>query len=143
MSPETIKLIQDSCRKLLPVSDRVAQLFYSRLFECYPEVRPLFKGDIAEQGSKLMSLLNIAVNGLDLLESLVQSLQELGARHTAYGVEDEDYDKVIEALLWAINRQLQDDFTAEVEFAWRETLNTLAAIMLEGAASQRAAGNSA
>ena len=141
MPHESIELVRSSCRKMLPVSEQVAQAFYSRLFERYPEVRPLFKGDMAEQGDKLMSLINIAVNGLDLLDSLAPPLQELGARHMAYGVKDEDYAKVIEALLWAISHQLQADFTSEVERAWRDTLNTLTSIMLEGAASQRATGN--
>lgn len=137
MTPETITLIQSSCRKLLPVSDQVARSFYTRLFEHYPELRQLFKGDIIQQGQKLMSLINVAVNGLDLLDSLVPSLHELGARHVSFGVEDEDYEKVIDVLLWAISHQLQADFTPELERAWRDTLSALAAIMLEGAASQQ------
>ena len=138
MTPESITLIQNSCRKILPVSDQVAHTFYSRLFECYPELKPLFKGDMKQQGEKLMSLINIAVNGLDLFDSLVPSLRRLGEQHLSYGVEDEDYEKVIEALLWSIKSQLQVEFTPELEHAWRDTLNTVVAVMLEGAASQRA-----
>ena len=38
---------------------RAAGMFYGRLFEIAPEVRPLFKGDMAEQGRKLMATLAV------------------------------------------------------------------------------------
>ena len=46
MTPQQIVLIQESWRKVLPISDTAAELFYSRLFALEPSVKPMFKGDL-------------------------------------------------------------------------------------------------
>jgi nitric oxide dioxygenase len=65
MTPQQVKLIQESFAKVAPIADTAAGLFYGRLFEIAPEVRPMFKGDIGEQGRKLMATLALAVNSLE------------------------------------------------------------------------------
>jgi len=55
MTPEQIKAIQDSFAKVEPVAPQAAALFYERLFELAPSVKPLFHGDMEEQGRKLMA----------------------------------------------------------------------------------------
>ena len=52
MTPTQVKLIQDSFAKVAPISEQAAALFYGRLFEIAPEVKPLFKGDMTEQGER-------------------------------------------------------------------------------------------
>jgi Globin len=44
-----IKAIQDSFAKVAPVAPQAAALFYERLFEIAPSVKPLFRGDMEEQ----------------------------------------------------------------------------------------------
>ena len=46
MDAAAIKLAQDSFAKVEPISETAAALFYQRLFEVEPSVRPLFKLDI-------------------------------------------------------------------------------------------------
>jgi hemoglobin-like flavoprotein len=53
MTPAQIGLIQQSFSKVAPISKQAAALFYGRLFEIAPEVKPLFRGDMDEQGRKL------------------------------------------------------------------------------------------
>jgi hypothetical protein len=55
MTPAQIELIQQSFARLAPISDKAAVLFYDRLFETAPEVKPLFRGDMTKQGRKLMA----------------------------------------------------------------------------------------
>ncbi|NBW85235.1 MAG: hemin receptor, partial [Proteobacteria bacterium] len=62
--------MQESWEKVVPISETAAELFYGRLFEIAPEVKPLFTSDIKEQGKKLMSMITLAVRGLDNLEVL-------------------------------------------------------------------------
>ena len=112
-----------------------AELFYGRLFELDPELRPLFKGDMAKQGDKLMTTLAIAVRGLTNLDSIVPVVQQLGARHVGYGVKEKDYDTVGAALLWTLGQGLGDDFTPDVEAAWAEVYGLLATTMKDAAAS--------
>jgi hemoglobin-like flavoprotein len=113
----------------VPISDTAAELFYGKLFELDPEVRSMFKGDMKEQGRKLMTMLNTAVNSLDNVEAIVPAVQEMGKRHVAYGVKENDYDTVGEALIWTLHKGLGDAFTPEVKEAWLETYNLVATTM--------------
>jgi len=133
MTPDQKQLVKDSWAKVLPIKEQAAELFYGRLFEVYPEVKPYFKGDMKEQGRKLMAMLNTAVNGLDNLEALLAPLKDMGARHAGYGVKDEDYGKVADAFLWTLSQGLGDGFTDEVKEAWVVTYTTVADVMKSGA----------
>jgi hemoglobin-like flavoprotein len=134
MTPETITLVKDSWARVKPISEQAAGLFYGRLFEIYPEVEPLFKGDMKEQGRKLMAMINTAVNALDQLEPMMPTIKDMGARHATYGVSDGDYDKVADALIWTLGQGLADEFTPEVEAAWVGVYTALADTMKSGAA---------
>src|ERR1700754_5020937 len=104
MSPAQFTSIQDSFTKVAPISDQAAALFYGRLFEIAPEVKPLFKGDMAEQGRKLMAKLAVVVNGLTNLDSILPAASALARRHVGYGVKPGHYAPVGEALLWTLER---------------------------------------
>lgn len=132
MTPEQKELVQQSWAKVMPIKETAADLFYNRLFEQYPEVKPYFKGDMKEQGKKLMMMINTAVAGLDNIEALIEPVKALGKKHVDYGVKAEDYDKVGASLLWTLEQGLKDDFTPEVKDAWAVTYTTLAGVMIEG-----------
>jgi hemoglobin-like flavoprotein len=129
MSPEQIALVQSSFAKVVPISQTAARLFYGRLFELAPEVKPLFKGDIEEQGRKLMQVIAFAVNALNDTDALLPAVRALGERHGDYGVKDAHYDIVGEALLWTLEQGLGDAFTPPVRAAWTETYTLLASVM--------------
>ena len=133
MNSEQIMLVQTSFALVLPIADTAAALFYQRLFELDPSLRPMFRGDIQEQGRKLMSMLKLAVNGLTRLDQLVPAVQELGRRHARYGVRDEHYDTVAAALLWTLGQGLGVAFTPEVEQAWIGAYTLLAGTMKDAA----------
>ena len=133
MTPENIALVKDSWRQVLPIQDTAARLFYGRLFELDPSLRPLFRGDMAEQGRKLMTMINMVVASLDNLAPLVGAVEDLGRRHVAYGVTEAHYDTVGSALLWTLGRGLGEQFTQQVEGAWIEAYTTLASVMKQAA----------
>jgi hemoglobin-like flavoprotein len=133
MTPEQKKLVKDSWAKVLPIKETAAELFYGRLFEAYPELRPLFKGDMKEQGRKLMAMLNTAVNSLDNIEALIEPLKQSGKAHAGYGVKAEDYQKVGDSFLWTLEKGLGDAFTPDVKEAWTVVYTTVAGVMIEGA----------
>lgn len=133
MTPHQISLVQSSWAQIKPISAQAAELFYGRLFELDPSLKPLFKGDMTEQGKKLMATLNLAVTSLTKLETILPAVQDLGRRHVSYGVPDESYQTVGQALLWTLERGLGDDFTAEVKEAWTITYTTLSQVMLDAA----------
>jgi hemoglobin-like flavoprotein len=136
MTNEQIKLVQDSFRQVAPIAETAAQLFYARLFELDPDLELLFKGNLSEQGRKLMQMLALAVGSLDRMDQLLPVVQSLGSRHVGYGVRDKDYDTVGQALLWTLRKGLGDAFTADVETAWSNVYATLASAMQSGSKTQ-------
>ncbi|MDH5474002.1 MAG: globin domain-containing protein [Gammaproteobacteria bacterium] len=139
MTPENITLVKESWAKVAPISETAAELFYGKLFELDPSVKSLFKtNDMKEQGRKLMAILNTAVNALDKLDTIVPAIQEMGKRHVDYGVKDEHYDTVGEALIWTLATGLKDDFTEDTKSAWIGVY-TLVTDTMKVAAAEKAA----
>ena len=138
MTPKQVGLIKVTWDKVYPISEKAAELFYGKLFELDPELKPLFGGDMAEQGKKLMTMINTVVESLENVEELVPAVQDLGVRHAGYGVKDEHYDTVAEALLWTLGQGLGDDFTDEVKEAWTAAYVVLATTMKDAAAAAAA-----
>ena len=64
MTPDQVKLVQESFAKVAPISDQAAVIFYDRLFEAAPQVKAMFPADMTEQRKKLMATLAVVVNGL-------------------------------------------------------------------------------
>ncbi|TWU57461.1 globin family protein [Rubripirellula reticaptiva] len=139
MTPQQITLVQDSWAQVKPISEQAAELFYGRLFELDPSLKTLFKGDMKDQGKKLMATLNLAVTSLTKLETILAAVQELGRRHVQYGVPDSSYATVGEALLWTLDKGLGEAFTDDVKAAWTETYLTLSNVMLDAAHDAQAA----
>ena len=133
-----IGLVQDSFAKVVPIRDAAAAIFYDRLFEIAPEVRPLFAGDISDQGSKLMATLGGVVNGLRDLDKIVPVAQSLAIRHVGYGVTPDHYALVGQALLYTLAKGLGDGFDAETRDAWVAAYGTLSAVMIEAAYGETA-----
>ena len=133
MEARTIELVQQSFAKVIPISEQAAVIFYDKLFEKDPSLRPLFKGNMAVQRKKLMAMLATAVNGLTRLDTIVPAVQNLGRRHIGYGVTDQMYDTVGSALLDTLEAGLGEAFTPEVKQAWMEVYTLLATVMQEAA----------
>ncbi len=122
-------LIQDSFAKVEPIAEQAAEIFYNKLFEFDPALKPLFKGDIKSQGRKLMAALKLAVRGLDDLDSLVPVLQNMAAKHVEYGVKVDDYTPVGNALIHTLKTGLGPAFTPELKDAWVEVYQVMATVM--------------
>ena len=129
MDTDQFKLVRDSLIRLRPIADRVAESFYARLFEVSPYLRKLFMGNMKRQGTMLMTSLELAVSGLDDMESILPSVQALGERHASYGVKAEYYPLATDAFLWALEHHLGDEFTPTLKGAWANALDALVEAM--------------
>jgi len=143
MTPEQIALVQESWKKISPIRDMAAVLFYARLFALDPSLKPLFPKPLDVQGKKLMAMIGTAVGSLGRLDELVPTVQDLGRRHSGYGVRDKHYDTVAEALLWTLEQGLDLDFTPEVRQAWTAAYVTLSNVMKEAANDSNPVANAA
>src|SRR5918911_3774759 len=135
MTPQQTSLVQQSFALVVPIAEPAAELFYGRLFELDPSLRLLFRGDMREQGRKLMQMLTVAVRGLDRLETIVPAVQALGRRHVAYGVTEAHFATVGAALLWTLEQGLGSAFTPEVADAWASVYGVLATTMKDAMAA--------
>ena len=113
----------------------VVRLFYGRLFEIAPQLRPLFKTEIGEQSRRLNEMLNMIVGSLDRFDELRPMLAELGRRHVDYGARPEHYEILRSALLWTFGNALGVHFDRETRAAWDLLIGMVAAEMLAGAAA--------
>jgi hemoglobin-like flavoprotein len=132
MTKEQIDLVKKSFEVIVPIAEPAAALFYAKLFDLNPNLRWLFKGDMKEQGRKLMQVIAYAVESLERIDALLPQVRALGARHADYGVEDRDYEAVGTALLWTFEKALSREFTPRTKEAWAAVYDLLAATMKDG-----------
>jgi hemoglobin-like flavoprotein len=136
MTPDQVKLVQDSFAKVAPISEQAAVLFYDRLFEIAPQVKAMFPDDMTEQRRKLMMMLAAVVNGLGNLESILPAASALAKRHVSYGAKVEHYPVVGAALLWTLEQGLGDGWTPELAEAWSTAYGALSGYMISEAYGQ-------
>ena len=133
MTPEQVALVQQSFAQVVPIADKAAEMFYDRLFELAPAVRPLFRGDMAEQRQKLMATLAAVVGGLSDLPGVLPAASALAKRHVGYGARPEHYAVVGETLLWTLERGLGSHWTPQLAAAWTAAYAILSGFMIEEA----------
>jgi hemoglobin-like flavoprotein len=133
MTPDHVKLVQESFAKVAPISETAAVLFYDRLFDIAPKVRAMFPTDLTEQRRKLMATLAVVVGGLGNLESVLPAASALAKRHVSYGAKPEHYPVVGAALLWTLEKGLGDGWTPDVAEAWTAAYGTLSGFMISEA----------
>ena len=120
LTAQQIEVIQQRFAKIAPVSDKAAAMFSGRLFEIAPDTRSLFRGDMAEQGRKLMATLFVVVSELVNLDAILPAASALAKRHVSYGVKASHY-----ALLWTLEKGLGSAWAPELAAAWTAAYTTL------------------
>jgi nitric oxide dioxygenase len=133
MTPDQVKLVQRSFAKVAPIADTAATMFYDRLFETTPAVKPLFRGEMKTQRNKLMATLATVVAGLGNLEAILPVASALARRHVGYGVKPEHYASVGAAFLWTLEQGLGDSWTSDTAAAWSAVYATLSQYMISEA----------
>lgn len=134
MTPEQIKIVRLTFAQAMNRKVHLGRAFYERLFAIAPDTRALFHGDMDSQARKLMDTLALAIGSLRETPALGGILEAMARRHVGYGVRDEHYDKVGEALLWTLEKEFGDAFTLEVRKAWATLYGDVAAVMRKAAA---------
>ena len=132
MNEEQVAQIRDSFARIEGRAELLALLFYKRLFELAPHLRPLFVGDIEAQSRKFMQMIQTSVLLADAPALLVPTLKSLGRRHALYGVNDEHYRVTGRALLWALTEALGSDLNIRELNAWAAFYEFLSTTMQDG-----------
>ncbi len=129
-----IETLETSFDAVAPRGEELVEVFYDRLFERAPGVRPLFDHvDLRKQRSMLLAALVLLRKSLRNLDAIAPKLRELGARHVAYGATPEAYPIVGEVLIASMAQVAGDAWRDEYAAAWAEAYGVVQALMLEGA----------
>ncbi len=135
MIPQRRQLVAESWKSLAPNGALVGTIFYRRLFEIDPSLRPMFAAvTMDDQIHKLVTMLDLVVHWLDVPDRVVPVLKKLGERHSTYGVRDDHFGKVGAALIGTLEEGLGDKFTPELRSAWTEAFLLISSLMRRGAA---------
>ncbi len=130
MDAQQIALVQNSFAQLTPLTG-VADLFYARLFQLDPSLRPLFKGDLSVQKQALTAMLEFAVANLAHPNVLRLAIDALNRQDSAFHVQEQQYDTVVTAWLWTLEQTLGEEFTPEIKAAWAAFYQGLAQAIQE------------
>jgi len=128
-----LEALETSFDLVAPRGDELMDVFYRRLFEAAPAVRPLFPTDLRRQKSMLLGALVLLRKSLRDLNAIVPKLRELGARHVAYGAQPEHYPVVGAVLIASLAEIAGDAWSPRFEQAWAAAYDVVAATMLDGA----------
>lgn len=115
----------------------ITRRFYEILFSRYPQAKPLFGRNAAEQQQKMLQDAIVAV--VDHVEDaawLTQTLHGLGRKHVDYGVTPEMYAWVGECLIATLAEIAGDAWTSDVATAWTDAYGAISSLMLAGAEMQ-------
>ena len=115
-------------REINPVL--VGDVFYSKLFFDMPYLEKLFHTPKEEQSRKLIEMLSVIVGRLDRLEELTEEIKQLAIRHVKYGVKEQHYKAVGNALLWTLRQGLGNDWNEKVGEAWATCFQILSDTMI-------------
>jgi nitric oxide dioxygenase len=126
-----------SYQVLGPRSGLMTELFYDRLFEVQPDVRPLFSIDMQLQRQHLAASLALIVRNLRMLDTIEPSLRTLGTQHARAGVCAQHYPIVRDAMLYAMSQTLGDAWNDTLSDDWSRLLDVVARQMLAGETKSR------
>lgn len=133
MSPEHVRMVQESFEAAAGLGEKVAEIFYEELFTADPSLEPMFKGDMREQRKKLLATLAMVVRSLHAPEKIIGAAEALAVKHVDYGVKPEHYTLVGFALLRTLKRGLGEAFTPALCEAWVSAYGLLSGVMKRAA----------
>jgi len=132
-----VELLEESFDLVAPQGDELMRVFYDKLFEAAPSVKPLFERvDMDRQRAALLNMLLVLRESLRDLDDIVPDLEELGARHVEYGAQPEHYPVVGQALIGSMAQVAGDAWKPEYTSAWEEAYPIVQGVMLSGAAAR-------
>ena len=134
MTKKQIELVKSTWSAVAAIDHViVGGLFYARLFEMAPQLKPMFHSPIPEQSKKLVAMINYVIGKLDKLNTIVDEVTKLGRKHIRYGVKPEHYVIVGNALFWTLEKGLAEKWDEEVKNAWTECYGILSNAMITAA----------
>jgi len=137
MNEHTISIIRDSWILISAYPDAFIK-FYDKLFEISPAAKRFFpEDDLSRQGEKLSYTIGFAVENLDRLNEIKESIEDLGRMHNELNIGAQYYEHVKEALIFTIKEAMGDSYKEEVGTSWDQALTYISNVMINAPAKKR------
>lgn len=126
-----MSLLRSTLELTLANDDSFPTRFYERLFAAHPELRALFhRSSPGAQNKMFAQKLTAIIDHLDDPTWMKRELGTLAANHVDYGVTNEMYPWVGEALIGTLAEACGEAWTADAERAWRDAYASLVSAIL-------------
>ena len=133
LSDKTIEIVKSTVPLLAQAGTVVTDHFYKRLFSHNPELKNIFNmanQDTGRQQFALFNALAAYAQNIDNLAVLKEALTRINHKHTSLNILPEHYPIVGAHLIGTLKELLPEQFTLDVEYAWREAYGVLADICI-------------
>ncbi|XP_026209505.1 x globin [Anabas testudineus] len=145
-SEAQIQMIKDSWKVIRDDIAKVGIIMFVRLFETHPECKDVFflfrdvedlerlrtNRELRAHGLRVMSFIEKSVARLDQLERLEALALELGKSHYHYNAPPKYYSYVGAEFTCAVQPILKEQWTAELEEAWKTLFQYVTNLMKQG-----------
>ncbi len=136
-STTDVRLIQESWGSIKEFKVVNAIVFYENLFKISPSSRQLFPEDLTKLNSKFTYTINFLVNNCDKLESIQESVEDLGRIHNKLNIPKEYYPIISDAIVKTIEKAMGENYSVQIGEAWERLINHMAEIMLNAPARNK------
>jgi len=133
LSDKTIEIVKSTVPLLAQAGTVVTDHFYKRLFSHNPELKNIFNMANQDTGRQQLALFNALAayaQNIDNLVVLKEALTRINHKHTSLNILPEHYPIVGAHLIGTLKELIPDQFTPDVEYAWREAYGVLADICI-------------
>ncbi len=136
MTPNAVKLVQESWTQVESAGPAAAALFHCNLLGSRPWLSAPYTGYVDERDAMVMRTFGRAVKGMDILEAHATMLLQIGRVNAECGVQSHHYPYFEVALLQTLGQILGDTFTEPLKQAWTAVFGTMTRLMLAGASGE-------
>jgi len=106
----------------------LSMCFFTHLFQLEPELADVLNGDVSMLHRKFSSTIATLKN-IRYLDKISSAIEAMAIRHVGYGAEIRHFKPFRQALWYALEEVLGDDFTPQHQKAWQTTFDAVADIM--------------
>ncbi|MFN3317033.1 MAG: globin domain-containing protein [Raineya sp.] len=131
MTEEQKNLVKQSFPKILAGTLSSSTILYEKLFELVPDAKDLFKNtSLDRQSQMLIAAIGKIVKSIDNWDTVKPDLEAIAARHVNYGLSPEHFVFFGQALMYMFKSSLQDNWTKELEDAWKAVYQNVSEVMI-------------
>lgn len=133
LSEKTINIVKSTVPLLAQAGTVVTEHFYNRMFSHNPELQDIFNMANQRSGRQQFALFNALAayaQNIDNLDVLKEALARINHKHASMHILPEHYPIVGGHLIGTLKELIPEQFTPEVEYAWREAYALLADICI-------------